>query len=174
MGTLNFLGSVGYLKNNPCNIRYSENVIWEGEDGSVLGYSIFKNMMYGYKAAIELVNIYIKKGYSTLEDITSRWSSVFENDRKAYVSRFCNLWNSTLGQISKQQVTPDTDMSSSELNLCDFVFLLSVIEMGVPSFQILTNEDGRLHLKFYDGDDYYNKILNSLYESAFRALKRVQ
>ena len=87
MGTLNFLGSVGYLKNNPCNIRYSKNVIWEGEDGSVLGYSIFKNMMYGYKAAIELVNIYIKKGYSTLEDITSRWSSVFENDRKAYVSR---------------------------------------------------------------------------------------
>ena len=72
MGTLNFLGSVGYLKKNPCNIRYSENVIWEGEDGSVLGYSIFKNMMYGYKAAIELVNIYIKKGYSTLEDITSR------------------------------------------------------------------------------------------------------
>ena len=128
--------------------------------------------MYGYKAAIELVNIYIKKGYSTLEDITSRWSSVFENDRKAYVSRFCNLWNSTLGQISKQHVTPDTDMS--ELNLCDFVFLLSIIEMGVPGFQILTNEDGRLHLKFYDGDDYYNKILNSLYESAFRALKRVQ
>ena len=46
--------------------------------------------------------------------------------------------------------------------------------MGVPGFQILTNEDGRLHLKFYDGDDYDNKILNSLYESAFRASKRVQ
>ena len=172
MGTLNFLGSVGYLNNNPCNICYSENFIWEGEVGNYLRFSKFKNMMCGYKAAIEFVNIYLKKGYSTVEDITSRWSSVFENDRKAYVSRFCNLWNSTLGQISKQHVTPDTDMS--ELNLCDFVFLLSIIEMGVPGFQILTNEDGRLHLKFYDGDDYYNKILNSLYESAFRALKRVQ
>ena len=57
---------------------------------------------------------------------------------------------------------------------CDFVFLLSIIEMGVPGFQILSNEDGRLHLKFYDGDDYYNKILNSLYESAFNALKLVK
>lgn len=140
MGTLIFFGSVGYLNNNPCNICYSENFIWEGEVGNYLRFSKFKNMMYGYKAAIEFVNIYLKKGYSTVEDITSRWSSVFEDDGKAYVSRLCNLCNSTVGQLSNKHITPDTYMSEID-NLCDFVFILSVIEMGVPDFRIITNED---------------------------------
>jgi len=72
-------------KSNPLNIRYSKSNKWVGQTGQLKGFVVFKSQKYGLRAAIKLIQNYIKNGNNTIEKIVSRWAPPNENDTKNYV-----------------------------------------------------------------------------------------
>ena len=80
----------GYRNNNPLNIRISKNA-WKGKvpvnentDGT---FEQFVSMAYGYRAAMKLIQTYIRKyNCNTLAQIISRWAPPTENYTASYIT----------------------------------------------------------------------------------------
>ncbi len=79
--------SRGYRNNNPLNIR-KNGTRWQGlrESQNDSAFFQFKEMAYGYRAAIKTLRTYQRR-YSlrTLREMISRWAPPFENDTEAYI-----------------------------------------------------------------------------------------
>ena len=84
----------GYRNNNPLNIRISQNA-WKGKiplaentDGT---FEQFRSMAYGYRAAMKLIQTYIRKyNCHTLAQIISRWAPPSENYTASYIANVAN------------------------------------------------------------------------------------
>ena len=66
----------GLRNNNPLNIEYSKNTVWQGEirPSSDTRFAQFQTMAYGYRAAFKTLFTYINKyGVNTLQGIIKRW-----------------------------------------------------------------------------------------------------
>lgn len=71
--------------NNPLNIRYKESNKWQGQVAENKGFCVFSTPEWGWRAAMKLVNSYIKRGYNTIDKLVTRWAPPSENDSKSYV-----------------------------------------------------------------------------------------
>lgn len=72
-------------RNNPLNIRYSRINHWAGLLGQSKGFCVFKDITFGYRAAIILIRNYIiKKCLLTPNQILNRFAPSFENDLSSY------------------------------------------------------------------------------------------
>lgn len=78
--------NLGYVNNNPLNIRFSPMNTWKGQIGSYRGFCKFSDMKYGCRAALTLLCNYHRKGYDTIREIISRWAPASENDTEAYIN----------------------------------------------------------------------------------------
>ncbi len=89
--------SRGIRNNNPLNIRRDLRNRWRGEKPNPspsLGrvdreFCQFTAMKWGLRAAVRLMENYVKKGAQTPRQIISRWAPPSENDTASYVRKAC-------------------------------------------------------------------------------------
>ena len=77
----------GVRNNNPLNIRRNPANQWQGlrpVQADKL-FCQFKAMKWGLRAAIKLLDNYIRRGAQTPRQIISRWAPPSENDTASYV-----------------------------------------------------------------------------------------
>ena len=67
----------GTRNNNPLNIKYVKTTIWVGQvrdiERSDKVFAEFTDMKYGIRAAVKLLQNYIRKGWDTVPVIIKRW-----------------------------------------------------------------------------------------------------
>ena len=83
--------SRGIRNNNPLNIRRNPANQWQGlrpVQADKL-FCQFKAMKWGLRAAIKLLDNYIRRGAQTPRQIISRWAPPSENDTASYVRKAC-------------------------------------------------------------------------------------
>ena len=81
----------GIRNNNPLNIRRNPANQWQGlrpVQADKL-FCQFKAMKWGLRAAIKLLDNYIRRGAQTPRQIISRWAPPSENDTASYVRKAC-------------------------------------------------------------------------------------
>ena len=81
----------GVRNNNPLNIRRNPANQWQGlrpVQADKL-FCQFKAMKWGLRAAIKLLDNYIRRGAQTPRQIISRWAPPSENDTASYVRKAC-------------------------------------------------------------------------------------
>ena len=117
----------GYRNNNPLNIRISGNN-WKGEikpsqDGS---FCQFKNMAYGFRAAMCCIRTYIREyNCTTLEQIINRWAPWGEgNNPVRYAERVMKRWPETFP--TKETVIDYTNKDQ----MTKLVFGMAIVENG--------------------------------------------
>ncbi len=87
--------SRGYRNNNPLNIRRNDTK-WQGlrEKQTDSAFFQFKEIAYGYRAAIKILRIYQSKyGLKTLREMINRWAPPMENDTAVYIYTVCTRSN---------------------------------------------------------------------------------
>ena len=83
--------SRGIRNNNPLNIRRNPANQWQGlrpVQADKL-FCQFKAMKWGLRAAIKLLDNYIRRGAQTPRQIIIRWAPPSENDTASYVRKAC-------------------------------------------------------------------------------------
>lgn len=73
-------------KNNPFNIRFSNNNNWVGQLTSDNGFCTFKSVDYGVRAMLMILYRYNNIGISSIERIINRFAPSSENPTSSYVS----------------------------------------------------------------------------------------
>lgn len=96
----------GQRNNNPLNIEYSKRNKWVGKISDPKlktdeRFEEFDTMENGVRAAIKLVQSYIKRGFNTVPDIIRRWCP--DNTAEGYISFVMN---------SIRKVYPDFESDS--------------------------------------------------------------
>lgn len=114
----------GYRNNNPLNIRYSFANAWKGKvlpntDGA---FEQFRDMAYGYRAALYLLRKYITKyGCNTVRKIISKWAPPTENNTEAYIQHVCQF----------ADLLPDMAVTANDADtLTKMAYAMSIIENG--------------------------------------------
>lgn len=112
--------TIGYRNYNPLNIRKNQ-FVYPGQVSNYMGFKQFKNMPYGYRAAIALIkNSYIAKGYKTVQDIIYRWAPPADNNNtSSYVSNVCQ----------RTGFNPATVISTKE-QIISLVYAMAISENG--------------------------------------------
>jgi len=79
---------IGVRNNNPGNLRpLAEGQRWGGQVGEQGGFSVFKSVEDGVRAAARNLMAYAEKhGLGTVREVISRWAPSNENDTNAYVN----------------------------------------------------------------------------------------
>lgn len=77
--------TVGFVNNNPTNIRYSTSNKWQGQTGSKKGFCVFSAQSYAFRATALILFKYIDRGANTLEKMIARWAPETENNTEAYI-----------------------------------------------------------------------------------------
>ena len=118
----------GYRNNNPLNIRYSRTNTWLGKvtpntDGA---FEQFQSMAYGYRAALYLIRKYIADGYTTVQQIISKWAPATENNTQRYIQRVC----ATTGFQPSTTIVP-----TNKEQMCKLVYAMAIVENGNVSGQ---------------------------------------
>ena len=104
--------------NNPLNIRYNKANCWLGQIEPRKGFCQFKELFYGYRAAVLLVLRYFKFNVNTIRLVVSRWAPSIENNTDAYI-RF----------VSKE-MDKDPDTLLVEQDIKPLILAMSRIEQG--------------------------------------------
>ena len=81
----------GIRNNNPLNIRRNPANQWQGlrpVQADKL-FCQFKAMKWGLRAAIRLMENYIRRGAQTPRQIISRWAPPSENNTQGYITQAC-------------------------------------------------------------------------------------
>lgn len=106
---------------NPLNIRYNPKNKWVGQTGVYKGFCVFKNKVYGIRAAILLINSYRKKGFDTIEKIIPRFAPPCENDTFAYLEYVKQRYFNIIGSYDVR----------SRRGICVLVCILAAYETGL-------------------------------------------
>lgn len=77
-------------KNNPFNIRFSNNNNWVGQLTSDNGFCTFRSIDFGVRAMLMILCRYNNIGISTIEGIINRFAPTSENPTSSYISFVCN------------------------------------------------------------------------------------
>ena len=96
--------SRGIRNNNPLNIRRNPRNRWQGlrEEQTDRAFCQFTEMKWGLRAAIRLMENYIRQGLQTPRQIIGRWAPPTENDTASYVRKACQ----------RAGLTPDEPVNS--------------------------------------------------------------
>lgn len=82
----------GLRNNNPCNIKSSNNVKWDGQVGSDGEFIIFESPEYGIRACAKILKNYQhEKGIDTLRGMVYRLGPPHENNTEKYVRDLSNI-----------------------------------------------------------------------------------
>ena len=81
----------GIRNNNPLNIRRNPKNRWQGlrKVQTDKSFCQFTEMKWGLRAAIRLMENYIRQGLQTPRQIIGRWAPPSENDTQKYVEHAC-------------------------------------------------------------------------------------
>ena len=116
----------GLRNNNPGNIRLSSTP-WQGEirPSRDKAFCQFKNMAYGYRALIKLLQNYRNlHRCHTVADCISRWAPATENNTGGYIRRVCSEM-----QVPNVYVPDVNDRAT----MCAMAAAISQVENGVPA-----------------------------------------
>ena len=81
----------GIRNNNPLNIRHAKQNRWRGlrKEQTDKSFCQFTEMKWGLRAAIRLMENYIRRGAQTPRQIISRWAPPSENNTSGYITQAC-------------------------------------------------------------------------------------
>ena len=81
----------GIRNNNPLNIRRNPRNRWRGlrKEQTDRAFCQFTEMKWGLRAAIRLMENYIRRGAQTPRQIISRWAPPSENNTSGYITQAC-------------------------------------------------------------------------------------
>lgn len=81
--------------NNPLNIRYSPRISdYPGQTGTNKGYLTFVTLELGFRAGIELLCYYQRRGYDTIRKIIEQWITGTEKEIDAFIEYICHDFGS--------------------------------------------------------------------------------
>lgn len=89
MARLRYTTSIGFINNNPTNIRYSPRNNWKGQIGQKSGFCVFVSKSFCYRATSKILFKYISTGWDTIEQIINHWAPSSENNTEAYITFVC-------------------------------------------------------------------------------------
>ena len=120
-----------FRRNNPMNLRYSENNNWEGQTDPTNGFCNFVSVEYGFRAAFITLKNYGKGGYNTIRKIVTRWAPPAENPTQTYI-RYVALRMTHLGYGELYVDTADIrlDMKNPEV-IMDLMMFMTAFESGI-------------------------------------------
>lgn len=77
--------SRGIRNNNPGNIEYGKFAKSLGATGSDGRFAVFQSMEDGVRAAMQLLESYVARGYDTIRKVIARWAPNSENNTAEYI-----------------------------------------------------------------------------------------
>lgn len=80
-----YMSPLAQRNNNPLNVRYDPKNDWLGQVGENKGFVVFKNPVYGFRAAMKIFNSYNRRGITTLENIIETFAPPTENKTANYI-----------------------------------------------------------------------------------------
>lgn len=121
-----------FRRNNPMNLRYSENNNWIGQTEPTNGFCNFTSVEYGFRAAYITLKNYGKRGYNTIRKIVTRWAPPSENPTQTYI-KYVALRMTHLGYGELYVDTADIrlDMKNPEV-IIDLMVYMTRFESGIP------------------------------------------
>lgn len=81
-------GDLGFVNNNPGNIKYSSANNWEGQTGQNQGFCVFSSAQYGVRALGIVCNTKYTEGYTTITSLITSYEGgdAANNDIPAYIA----------------------------------------------------------------------------------------
>lgn len=150
-----FKNTIGYINQNPLNIRFSPMNAWKNQIGCRKGFCMFSSFAYGYRAGLVLIENYFKKGYDTIEDIINRWAPVSENPTQAYIDFLVTRINACYGSYNSlpYHVTATTRIPQYSENKTEhlifvgqLVWFMSAFELGFSDVVVINLDKDVMNL----------------------------
>ena len=107
---------------NPLNIRRNPANSWRGlrSEQEDPDFCQFLSMTLGLRAAIKLLQNYIKGGHNSVRKIITRWAPPSENDTEMYIHHVCTLTG----------IAPDTVLHNARWTIYHLVKAMAYMESG--------------------------------------------
>ena len=106
IGVKRMTSSLAVKNNNPLNIEFSTRNDWLGQVG--LGddgrFAKFVSPVYGFRAAMKILNAYNRRGINTIESIIETWAPAFENPHQ---KEYINFVSKRMGLLPKNVITKE-------------------------------------------------------------------
>ena len=129
-----------YVNRNPLNIRYSNKVKWQGQEGQNKGFVVFNSFSMGYRAAVKILRSYHLRDIRSIRDIIRTWAPPNENNTEAYVKNVVHFMN----RMYECNEAPPEYCARTQINLRDkkevvkLLLAMTETEMGANTAQILS------------------------------------
>lgn len=81
--------TLGFINNNPTNIRHSVLNKWQGQTGQRKGFCVFSTKTWAFRATAKILFKYIERGNDTIEKMINAWAPQTENNTEAYITYVC-------------------------------------------------------------------------------------
>ena len=146
-----------YVNRNPLNIRYSNKVKWQGQEGQNKGFVVFNSFSMGYRAAVKILRSYHLRDVRSIGAIINTWAPPNENKTDQYIKNVVHFMNrlsnvndtlryDTQGEpcYDTEQSSYDTPSATKHLNLrnreevVSLLLAMTKVEMGANTAQILS------------------------------------
>lgn len=117
--------SLSEKNKNPLNIRATVQNAWEGQVGINKGFAVFKEVGFGYRAAIYLMLKYmVSYKLITPAQIIRRWAPPNENKTEEYIRVVCKRSEDSKGSLRPNK--PITKWSE----LVELLYAMTEVEGG--------------------------------------------
>ena len=124
-----------YVNRNPLNIRYSNKVKWQGQEGQNKGFVVFNSFSMGYRAAVKILRSYHLRRIRTLGAIIETWAPRSENNTVAYIKAVEQFMSPRQSEPYVVDSTTKIDLKNRTL-VVQLLLAMTKVEMGANAAQV--------------------------------------
>ena len=124
-----------YVNRNPLNIRYSNKVKWQGQEGQNKGFVVFNSFSMGYRAAVKILRSYHLRRIRTLGAIIETWAPRSENNTVAYIKAVEQFMSPRQSEPYVVDSTTKIDLKNRDL-VVQLLLAMTRVEMGANAAQV--------------------------------------
>jgi hypothetical protein len=146
--------STGYLNNNPTNINYYPGNNWEGATGITTKTGDgqnniqFQDIVFGLRAAMQLVYNYLVNYKLNLYNLVKRWTGLTDPNS---VYNYCSIIN--------EYTRTDFDMSPGAApidptNTNILAIVQGIVQNEIPEYNEISNSQYQQAMAYYQGKNY--------------------
>ena len=135
MSDRHFDRTLAYRNCNPLNIRYSNKVKWQGQEGQNKGFVKFCAFSMGYRAAVKILRSYHLRRIRTLGAIIETWAPRSENNTVAYIKAVLQFMSPRQSEPYVVDSTTKIDLKNRTL-VVQLLLAMTKVEMGANAAQV--------------------------------------
>ena len=135
MSDRHFDRTLAYRNRNPLNIRYSNKVKWQGQEGQNKGFVKFCAFSMGYRAAVKILRSYHLRRIRTLGAIIETWAPRSENNTMAYIKAVEQFMSPRQSEPFSVDYDTEIDLKNRDL-VVQLLLAMTRVEMGANAAQV--------------------------------------